>query len=66
MEKIVTTQRTSKRYKLMKLIAALLVVFGSVALWRGSPAVGAIGLFALLAAAGLYFWARIGRWWHNE
>lgn len=69
-EKVITTQRTRKRYKLAKLVASLLAVCGGFALWGGmaneKPGIGALGLFALIFAGAIWLYAKAGSWWHNE
>lgn len=73
-EKIITTQRTSKRYKLAGCLGSILILFGilvavpgymneDLAGSNGMKIVG-ITMFAIGASSKIY--ARIGKWWNND
>jgi len=73
-EKIITTQRTSKRYKLAGCLGSLLILFGILVAvpgymnedLAGSNGMKIVGITMLSIGAASKIYARIGKWWNND
>ena len=64
-ETVVTTQLTSKRYKLQRLVALTLAVIGWVIIIFGPPGSGVAGLILLIVSIGWSIVVCILIWWHH-
>lgn len=63
---IVTTQQTSKIFKVFQLIGVLIIIAGVVACVGKSPGESTIGSTGLsMLGLLIYAGARIGAWWRN-
>ena len=67
-ETVVTTQRTSKKWKLMQLIGALLLIIGVISLIAGanSNEPSAAGMPMIVIGILLFIVARAGSWWCHD
>lgn len=76
-EKVITIQRTSKRYKLVRLLSWVVFLIGAGWLWgikanaelNGADFVdeswdGPITFFVVFVLMRVY--ARVGQWWNND
>lgn len=62
MARVVTIEQTSKRFKLLQVVAVFFLLGGVVACTGESPQGSAI---MWMIGVSLYIYSRIGAWWRN-